>query len=142
MWREDLSFETPAAGGAGHPVNRRTLLLGAAGALSAAALPWPAPEGDTGRRLARIAGAHVVLSEGEPVLYLERGGRALQTLVDREDSRLGHALGALVEEVRERRIRRMALEQVDGVPAMASALAPLLIALGFQEGPRRLTLSA
>ena len=42
MWREDLSFETPAAGGAGHPVNRRTLLLGAAGALTAAALPWPA----------------------------------------------------------------------------------------------------
>jgi ATP-dependent Lhr-like helicase len=107
-----------------------------------AALPWPAREGDTGRRLARIAGAHVVLGGGEPVLYLERGGRALQTLVDGEDARLEHALGALVEEVRERRIKRMALEEVDGVPAMASALAPLLIALGFQEGPRRLTLSA
>ena len=43
-----------------------------------AALPWPAaPDGAT---LARAAGAHVVLRDGHPILYLERGGRSLHTL--------------------------------------------------------------
>jgi ATP-dependent Lhr-like helicase len=84
----------------------------------------------------------VVLAGGEPVLFLERGGRAMQTLIAADDARLEPALAAMVEEVRQRRLRRMALEQVDGAPAMSSALAPALIALGFQEGPRRLTLSA
>jgi ATP-dependent Lhr-like helicase len=106
------------------------------------ALPWPARAPDTARRPARIAGAYVVLSAGEPVLLLERGGRAMQTLVAEDDPRLKPALEAIVEEVRERRIRRVALERVDGVPAMSSALAPVLVAFGFQEGPRRLTLSA
>ena len=46
-----------------------------------AALPWPQrPEGDA-RRPARVAGAHVVLVGAEPVLYVERGGRGLLTLV-------------------------------------------------------------
>jgi ATP-dependent Lhr-like helicase len=105
-----------------------------------AVLPWPARSSE--RRPARVAGGYVVLSAGEPVLYLERGGRALQTLVDQDDLRLEPALGALVEQVRTGRIRRLALERVDGGPAIASPLAPILAALGFQEGPRRLTLSA
>jgi ATP-dependent helicase Lhr and Lhr-like helicase len=104
-----------------------------------AALSWPKLEG---RRPARAAGAYVVLVGGEPVLYLERGGRALQTLVARDDSRLEPALAALVEQVRAGAIKRLALEKVDGEAAMGSNLAPALIALGFQEGPRRLTLSA
>ncbi len=95
-----------------------------------------------GGRIARVAGAYVVLAGGDPVLYVERGGRGLQTLVGAEDPRLEPALAALVEEVRRGRIKRLALERVDGVEAMSSALAPALVALGFQEGPRRLTLSA
>ncbi len=105
-----------------------------------ASLPWPERTGT--RRPARAVGAYVVLSGGEPLLFLERGGRSLQTLVAEGDRRLEPALKAIVEEVRERRIKRLALEQVDGAPAMGSQLAPLLIRLGFQEGPRRLTLSA
>jgi ATP-dependent Lhr-like helicase len=103
-----------------------------------AALPWPPSE----RRPARVAGAYVVLSGGEPVLYLERGGRALQTLVPADDARVAAGLQSLVDDVRRGRIKRLGLEKVDGGPAMASPLAPLLVALGFQEGPRRLTLSA
>jgi ATP-dependent Lhr-like helicase len=106
------------------------------------ALPWPAPGRDGPRRLARVAGAYVVLAGGEPVLYLERGGRALQTLVDGDDWRLRPALEALVGHVRSGRGRRIGLEKVDGKSAMLSPLAPLLVILGFQEGPRRLTLSA
>ena len=46
-----------------------------------AALPWPKREG--AKSPARVAGAQVVLVGGEPVLYLERGGKGLQTLVRR-----------------------------------------------------------
>jgi ATP-dependent Lhr-like helicase len=76
------------------------------------------------------------------VLYVERGGRGLQTLVAPGDARLEAALAALAEHVRAGRLKRLALEKVDGEPATASALAPALTALGFQEGPRRLTLTA
>ena len=106
-----------------------------------ASLPWPAERGE-GRSPARQAGAHVVLLGGEPILYLERGGRALQTLVAAGDGRLRIALEALVEYVRAGRIKRLALDKVDGRPAIASALGATLVELGFQEGPRRLTLSA
>jgi ATP-dependent Lhr-like helicase len=97
---------------------------------------------DPARRPARTAGAYVVLVGGDPILYLERGGRALQTLVDAGDPRVQAALSALVDHVRGGRIKRLALEKVDGESAMSSPLAPTLTALGFQEGPRRLTLSA
>jgi ATP-dependent Lhr-like helicase len=83
-----------------------------------------------------------VLADGDPILYLERGGRALQTLVPAGDERLERSLAALVAHVRGGAIKRVALEKVDGESALSSALGPALLALGFQEGPRRLTLSA
>ena len=89
-----------------------------------------------------MAGAYVVLSGGVPVLYVDRGGRGLQTLVASDDSRIEPALVALVEQVRAGRIKRIALEKVDGESAIDSPLGRLLVALGFQQGPRRLTLSA
>jgi ATP-dependent Lhr-like helicase len=102
-----------------------------------AALRWP-ERGKT----ARVAGAYVVLSGGEPILYLERGGKGLQTLVGADDPRLEAALEALVERVKTGQIKRLALEKVDGEPALGSRFTALLVALGFQEGPRRMTLSA
>jgi len=109
-----------------------------------AALAWPDRPGrpDESRRPMRVAGAYVVLAGGEPILYLERGGRALQTLVATDDPRTEPALHALTEHVRAGRLKRVALEKVDGVAAIESPLGPALVALGFQQGPRRLTLSA
>jgi ATP-dependent Lhr-like helicase len=108
-----------------------------------AVLPWPQGDGESRtRRPARVAGAYVVLAGGEPIVYLERGGRGLQTLVSADDARLRPALGALVDHVRSGAIKRVALEKVDGESAMTSLLAPALTELGFQEGPRRLTLTA
>ncbi|HEY1508121.1 MAG TPA: DEAD/DEAH box helicase [Solirubrobacteraceae bacterium] len=106
-----------------------------------AALPWTARD-DASRRPARAAGAYVVLAGGVPILYLERAGRALQTLVAAGDPRIEPALAALVDHVRSGAIKRLALERVDGEPSMTSPLAPALVAHGFQEGPRRLTLTA
>ncbi len=107
-----------------------------------AALPWPKPAGHESRRPARAGGAYVVLSQGDPILYLERGGKGLQTLVPADDPRLEPALAALVERVKSGQIKRLALEKVDGEPALGTPLTRLLIGLGFQEGPRRMTLSA
>ena len=107
-----------------------------------AALPWPKDEHASGRRPARVGGAYVVLVGGDPIVYLERGGKGLQTLVDGSDARLTPALSALVAFARGGAIKRLALEKVDGESAMSSPLAPALTALGFAEGPRRLTLTA
>jgi ATP-dependent helicase Lhr and Lhr-like helicase len=109
-----------------------------------AVLAWPArpDRPDDARRPARVPGAYVVLAGGEPMLYVERGGRALQTLVSADDARLEPALVALTDHVRAGRIKRLALEKVDGEPALDSPLGGMLVALGFQQGPRRLTLSA
>jgi ATP-dependent Lhr-like helicase len=64
------------------------------------------------------------------------------TLVPASDPRFPPALAALVQAVRSGRIKRLALEKVDGEPAVGSRVAAALIEFGFQEGPRRLTLSA
>jgi ATP-dependent Lhr-like helicase len=108
-----------------------------------AALPWPRrDEAGERRRPQRVAGAYVVLAGGEPVLYLERSGRRALTLVSADDERLPAAFGALADQVRAGRIRRVALERVDGEPVVGSPFGELLIELGFRQGPRALTLSA
>ena len=104
-----------------------------------AVLKWPKREN---RSPARQAGAYVVLSGSEPVLYVERGGKGLQVLADAGDERLPAAFEALVEAVRRGRVRKLALERVDGDPVVGSPYEELLIELGFRAGPRKLTLTS
>jgi ATP-dependent Lhr-like helicase len=89
-----------------------------------------------------VAGAYVVLSGGDPVLYVERGGKGLQVLVDELDERVGPALAELTDAVNRGRIKRLSLERVDGEPVVGSEWEGALIELGFRSGPRKLTLSA
>jgi ATP-dependent Lhr-like helicase len=135
----------------------RTLVIAAADPAQpyGAALPWPRREGQE-RRPARVAGAYVVLVDDEPVLYVERGGRGLVTLTDvplragvgagptagREADPLRDALHALADAVRAGRVPKLALERIDGGPAIASSLVQTFVQLGFHPGPRRLTLTA
>jgi ATP-dependent Lhr-like helicase len=125
----------------------RTVVLGAADPAQpyGAALPWPRRDGQE-RRPARVAGAYVVLVSDEPALYVERGGRGLVTLAAGahagEDDPLREALRVLAEAVRAGRVPKLALERIDGEPAIASRHAAELIELGFNSGPRRLTLTA
>jgi ATP-dependent Lhr-like helicase len=159
--------------GAAEGEGGRALVLAAADPAQpyGAALPWPkrTPRGtgeqrqSSGGRPARVAGAHVVLVEDEPVLYVERGGRGLVTLLacapwgahgpaaaTRSTAQTGAshadatrlALVALAQAVRGGRVGKLALERIDGQPALASSLASLLVELGFHPGPRRLTLTA
>ncbi|HEY1834182.1 MAG TPA: DEAD/DEAH box helicase, partial [Solirubrobacteraceae bacterium] len=123
----------------------RTLVLAAADPAQpyGAALPWP-KRGDGDRRPARVAGAYVVSVAERPVLYVERGGRGLLTLLGEgaDDVVLRAALEALADAVRAGRVVKLSLERIDGQPAIASPLAGALLDQGFHSGPRRLTLSA
>jgi ATP-dependent helicase Lhr and Lhr-like helicase len=135
--------------------HERALVLAAADPAQpyGAALPWPKREGQE-RRPSRVAGAYVAMVDDRPVLYLERGGRGLLTLADivrgagagpgaaQECDVVAEALRALAEAVRAGRVGKLALERIDGEPAIASQLAATLLELGFHSGPRRLTLSA
>jgi len=104
-----------------------------------AALPWPRR---AGARAARVAGAYVVSLGGEPVLYVERGGRSLSPLRDPDDAWLRPALRALAAHVRAGRGRRLAVERFDGEPVVDSDVLSLLVEAGFLAGPRRAVLRA
>ncbi|HEU4975815.1 MAG TPA: DEAD/DEAH box helicase [Baekduia sp.] len=107
-----------------------------------ASLPWPKRRDSERAAPARAQGASVVLAGAEPVLYVERGGRGLQVLVERDDPRLRPALDALAALVTGDRRHKLSLERVDGEPVVGSDLEALLIEVGFRAGPRKLTLSA
>jgi ATP-dependent Lhr-like helicase len=102
-----------------------------------AALPWPKR---AGARAARVAGAYVVSLGGEPVLYVERGGRSLVPLLDPDELWLRPALAALVAHVRGGGAKRLAVERFDGEPVSESDAMPLLVEAGFLAGPRRAVL--
>ncbi len=104
-----------------------------------AVLKWPRRES---RSPARQAGAHVVLAGAEPVLYVERGGKGLQVLVDDDDPRLGPSIQTLAAAVERGRIRRLGVEKVNGEPVVGSPWEELLLELGFRAGPRKLTIGA
>jgi ATP-dependent Lhr-like helicase len=118
-----------------------TLVLAAADPAQpyGAALPWPKR---AGARAARVAGAYVVLLGGEPVLYVERGGRSLVPLRDPEDEWLRVALAALVTHVRATGGKRLAVERFDGEPVGDTDAMALLVEAGFLAGPRRAVLRA
>ena len=97
-----------------------------------AALPWP----QTGGRPARAAGALVVLAEGEPVVFVERGGRSLWTFPAAADHPEWPA--ALAQRVEEGRVRSHEVQTVDGEPVRTSPCAEALRAAGFADGYRGL----
>jgi ATP-dependent Lhr-like helicase len=84
----------------------------------------------------------VVLAGAEPVLYVERSGKGLQFLVGEDDERVAPSLEALVEAVQRGRIKKLAIERVNGEPVVGSPYESVLLELGFRAGPRKLTLSA
>jgi ATP-dependent Lhr-like helicase len=106
-----------------------------------AALSWPATTGDAGHRPGRKAGALVVLVDGVPVLYVERGGRSLLSFTDGEGE-LRAAAHALAGAVREGWLGSLAVERADGVGSLGSHLAEVLTEAGFRATPKGLRLRA
>ena len=105
-----------------------------------ASLPWPKLEG--GRRPGRTPGAHLLLQDGEPVVFLERGGRGILRLKPIEGKELEAAMRALAKAVSTGRLKKLAIEKLDGQPIIGSGHEEVLIGAGFSRGPRKLTASA
>jgi ATP-dependent helicase Lhr and Lhr-like helicase len=115
-------------------------------------LPWPGrddpersegaeePRG-TGPR--RVAGASVVLVGGQPVLYVDKGGKRLVTFpAALAPERMATAARALGEVAKRQRTRSLRVETIDGEPARASRYASVLREEGFGSDVRGLTLEA
>ena len=84
-----------------------------------------------------------MLHDGEPVLFLERGGRSLQTLpAAGSPAALEAALRALASAVAEGRLPALQLERVDGIPIAESRLSDALAVAGFRQGYRGWALRA
>ena len=62
-----------------------------------ASLPWPKLEG--GRRPGRTPGAHLLLRDGEPIVFVERGGRGILRLAELDGAELAAAMRALADAV-------------------------------------------
>ena len=105
-----------------------------------ASLPWPKPP--SGRRPARAPGAHVLLCDGEPLLYVERGGRSIVRLAELDEAALAQGAEALAAAVSAGRLPKLGIEKVDGEPVLGSGHEQALLSAGFSRGPRKLTASA
>ena len=119
-----------------------------------AQLPWPRPplrdaeqsdegaEKRGGRRPSRVAGAYVISRDGEPVIYVERGGKGILRLVHLDDGQLAAALAALAAAAAEGVIPRLGIEKADGAPVIGSGLEQQLAGAGFSRQPKRMVASA
>ena len=106
-----------------------------------AALPWPR-RGDNDRRpLQRAAGAAVVLVDGIATVYVERGGRTIQTLPAFDDPAVAAvALPALRGLLGDGRDRELVITKIDGEPVSTSGHRQALLDAGFIDGYRGLVL--
>jgi ATP-dependent Lhr-like helicase len=102
-----------------------------------AALPWPALEGAGGpHRPARKAGALVVLVDGEPAIYVERGGRSL-IVWPADGDQIGLAARALATDGPRRGLGRAPMVRVNGSGlAEHSVVAEALASAGFVATPK------
>ncbi len=103
-----------------------------------ATLPWPRDEEVDRLPLARVPGAYVVLADGAPALYVERGGRGLLTLPALAEPEIASlVIGALPRLLAPAGpLREFRLERVDRAPPAESALAEGLRGLGFRPSYR------
>jgi ATP-dependent Lhr-like helicase len=96
-------------------------------------LPWPQrPEAKPRAGPRRVAGAYVVLLDGQPCLYVEKGAKGLVALRPYDGTWEEQAVEALGGLVTSGRVRRLSVERSD------DELEPVLRAAGFVPTPRGL----
>jgi ATP-dependent Lhr-like helicase len=118
------------------PVEGPTVLLLAAADPAnpyGATLGWPA------KKLQRVGGAHLVLVDGEPALYVERSHKGLVTLAAFEQNAAA-AVGALRRLAENGPRRELTIERIDGEAALNSPIRALLEQVGFKREYLGLTL--
>lgn len=86
----------------------------------------------------------MVLVDGEPAVFLERGGRSLLRFpAGADESNAGAWAEALTRLVKDGRLRSLEIGKVDGAPVAESVDAvAALRAAGFVDGYRGLVLRA
>ncbi len=110
-------------------------------------LEWPPTRRHCGRPR-RAVGAGVVLVDGTPCFFVDRGGQRVSTFVAGgigdssdphvSDSRLERGVRALVRDMDRLVAGGLRIEEIDGERALSSALAGVFLRAGFREGYRGL----
>ena len=95
-----------------------------------ATLDWPDSEG----RPARVAGAHVVLQDGEALVELERGGRSLIAFPRAQDSDAW--IDGIKSLVSSKRLPNIEIAKVNGIAVRETSWASRLESAGFSAGYR------
>lgn len=94
-----------------------------------AAIPWPSNEG----RPSRAVSAYVVMRDGRPLAFLERGGRSITLFDGWGDD--GSWVDALASLVRTKRLKKIEIHKINGLPpAEMPEARDLLIGNGFAQG--------
>ncbi|MGI5129151.1 ATP-dependent helicase [Pseudonocardia sp. CA-107938] len=145
-WMPEPGWQQPPVPPPRHPTGRASpaaVVLAAADPAQpyGAALAWPATVGDSSHRPARKAGSLVVLVDGAPVLYVERGGRSLLSFTADRDE-LAAGARALAGAVHEGWLGALAVERADGAHSLTSDVAEVLTEAGFRVTPKGLRLRA
>jgi ATP-dependent helicase Lhr and Lhr-like helicase len=122
-----------------------------------AALDWPSTHAGSGARSGhrpiRAAGCFVVLRRGDPVLYVERGGRSLATFhvhlaeTESEEDALLESARALARSVKSGMAGSMDVQKINGSAAVAgdgrsTSILKALEDAGFTPTPRGVRLRA
>jgi ATP-dependent Lhr-like helicase len=94
-------------------------------------MPWPDRPNPSARVPKRDTGALLVLVDGEPTLYLARGGHALLTFAGQEQDALERGLDTLRELLSRHGKKSLRIEEIDGELALRSTLAPTFKELGI-----------
>lgn len=93
-------------------------------------LPWPENKG----RPRRASGTKLILVDGHPLLFVEKGAKKLTTFPKIEEpALLDAALDGLREVAASRKGRSLRLQEIDGVQATKSPLVGKLKSFGFRE---------
>ncbi|MFZ2241614.1 MAG: hypothetical protein WAV90_19025, partial [Gordonia amarae] len=100
------------------------------------ALDWPPTQG---HRPGRKPGALVVLVDGDPVVFIERGGKTVLTFTD-DETALRAAADTLVTTVRSGRVERLTVDHIDGTPSLRTPFGQTLVEAGFATTPRGIRL--
>jgi ATP-dependent Lhr-like helicase len=119
------------------PVEGPTVLLLAAADPAnpyGATLGWP-----KAKKLQRVGGAHLVLVDGEPALFVERSHKGLVTLPAFEQY-ASPAIGVLRRLAENASRRELNIDRVDGEAVLNSPIRPLLEQAGFKREYLGLTL--
>ena len=98
-----------------------------------ASLRWPESAG----RPARVAGAHVVLVDGKPAVFVDRGAKSVVGFPIAYESDVW--VDAVKDLARRRIVRVVEIGKIDGEPSSASPLSEVFVRNGFIKAYKGLT---